>query len=127
MRGIALRWVLNAFALWIISALLRGIDATGVFALLAAALVLGFLNAVLRPILLVITLPVNLLTLGLFTFVINGLMLLLTAGVVPGFAVHGFWSAVGGAILLSLVSFVLNLFVTDSGRIQYVYVEQTPF
>jgi putative membrane protein len=78
----------------------------------------------LRPLVLVVTLPINLLTLGLFTFIINGAMLKLTSEVVRGFSVTGFWSAVIGALLLSAFSFMLNLFVNDAGRVQYLYVER---
>lgn len=72
---------------------------------------------------LIVTLPINLLSLGIFTFVINGAMLELTAAVVAGFHVEGFWSAVIGALLLSCFSFLLNVFVADNGRIEYIYVE----
>jgi putative membrane protein len=124
MRGLVLRWVLNALALWLTSALISGIVIDGVFPLFVAALVLGALNTFLRPLLLVATLPINLITLGLFTFVINGLMLWMTASVVAGFHVAGFLSAVGGALLLSLISLALNTFVSDRGRIEYVYIER---
>ncbi len=124
MRGLVVRWFVTAFGLWLISQLISGIEIQGVGSVFVAALVLGVLNAFLRPLVLFITFPINLLTLGLFTFVINGFMLWLTSGVVRGFAVHGFWSAVVGALLLGLVSFALNVFVSDSGRIEYIYVER---
>jgi len=124
MRGLLFRWVLNAVALWLTSVVISGIVVEGVFSLLIAALVLGALNTFLRPLLLVATLPINLLTLGLFTFVINGLMLWMTGSFVPGFHVAGFWSAVGGALILSLISLVLNVFVSDRGRVEYVYIER---
>jgi putative membrane protein len=124
MRGLVLRWVLTAFALWFTSQVISGIELTGPGSVFIAALVLGVLNAFLRPLVLLVTFPVNLLSLGLFTLVVNGFMLWLTSAVVRGFVVHGFWSAVIGALFLSVVSFVLNLFVSDSGRIQYIYVER---
>src|SRR5207244_2814878 len=108
--------VLNAFALWVVSEIVPGIHAQGVLATFLAAMVLGILNALLRPIVMLLTLPINLLTLGLFTFVINALMLELTGSIVKGFAVDDFGSALVGALLLSLVSFVLNAFVSDRGR-----------
>ena len=123
MRGLAIRWVLNALALWIVSELVSGIYCDSVTATLVAALVLGIFNAILRPLLLILTLPLNLLTLGLFTFVINALMLELTSGVVSGFRVDGFGSALVGALLLSLVSFLLTAFMTDSGRFGRVHIE----
>jgi len=124
MRGLVLRWVLTAFALWLTSQLISGIRVGGPGSVFVAAMVLGVLNAFLRPLVLFLTLPINLLTLGLFTLVINGFMLWLTSEVVVGFEVHGFWSAVGGALLMSAISFALNLFISDSGRIQYIYVER---
>jgi putative membrane protein len=123
MIGLLLRWLLVALALFLTSVLIPGVHADSAGSLLVAALVLGILNAVLRPLLIILTLPINLLTLGLFTLVINGGMLKLTSMAVPGFVVSGFWSAVFGALVLSFTSFLLNLFVTDSGRIAHIRVE----
>jgi len=123
MQGLLIRWALNAFALWLVDQLVDGIHIDGVASLSFAALMLGVLNAILRPLLLVVTLPINLLTLGLFTLIINGAMLKLAAAAVRGFTIDSFWSAVLGAVLLGVISFFLNLFVADSGRIQYIYVE----
>ena len=124
MNGLVIRWVLTSVALWLTSRLVSGIVVDGVLPLVLAAIVLGFVNAIVRPLVLVLTLPFNILTLGLLTFVINGAMLKLTAGMVPGFRVEGFWAAVGGAILLSVISFLLSLFISDAGRVQYIYVER---
>jgi putative membrane protein len=123
MLGLALRWVLNAFALWVVSEIVPGIHAEGAVATLVAALVLGILNALVRPFFLLLTLPINLLTLGLFTFVINAVMLELTGSIVRGFTVDSFGSALIGALVLSLVSFVLNVFINDRGRVDHIYVE----
>ena len=122
MPGFVIRWVINAVALLLISQVIRGIEVDGVVAALAAAAVLGIFNAVLRPILLILTLPLTIVTLGLFALVLNGFMLYLVGTVVKGFSVHGFWSAVFGAILLSLVSGVANAFINDRGRIEIVDV-----
>jgi len=122
--GLIIRWVTTACALWLTSLIVKGIEVDGIGALFFAAVVLGIFNAILRPLVLIITFPINLLTLGLFTFIINGLMLKLTSDVVRGFAVHGFWSAVIGALLLSLISFALNLFISDSGRIEYIELQR---
>jgi putative membrane protein len=116
--------VISAFSLWLTSELVGGISVDSTLTLFVAALVLGILNAVIRPVLLILTLPINLVTLGLFTLIINGAMLKLAAALVSGFRVEGFWAAVGGALLLSVFSFLLNLFVSDRGRIEYVYVER---
>ena len=125
MNGLLIRWCITAFALWLTSQLISGIYASGIAPLFFAAVVLGLLNALVRPLVLLLTLPINILTLGLFTFVINGFMLKLTGSLVPGFQVRGFWAAVFGALLLSLFSFMINVFINDSGRIEYIYVERT--
>ena len=83
---------------------------------LLAGLVLALINAVVRPVLKIITLPLTLLTLGLFLFVLNAFCLWLTSAVVPGFDVHGFRAAFLGALLITIVSWALTVFITDSGR-----------
>jgi putative membrane protein len=125
MPGFVIRWVINAVALLLISQVIRGIEVDGIVAALAAAAVLGIFNAVLRPVLLILTLPLTIVTLGLFALVLNGFMLYLVGSLVKGFSVHGFWAAVFGAILLSLVSGVANAFISDRGRIEIIDV-QTP-
>src|SRR5437867_173618 len=124
MSGLLIRWFVNAVALWLTSKVVKGIEIHGVPSLLFSTMMLGFLNAFLRPLLLLITLPLNILTLGLLTFLINGFMLKLTAAAVVGFEVHGFWAAVLGAFMLSVISFALNLFVSDAGRIEYIYIHR---
>lgn len=124
MRGLLIRWITTACTLWLTSFIVTGIEIGGIGPLFFAAVVLGIFNAILRPLVLVVTFPINLLTLGLFTFVINGAMLKLTSGVVRGFTVTGFWPAVIGALLLSAISFALNLFINDAGRVQYLYIER---
>lgn len=109
MRGFIVRWLINAAALGATSWIVKGIQVHSLFSLLTAALVLGFLNAFLRPILLLFMLPLNLLTLGLFTFVINAFLLLFVSQLVKGFEINGFWSALVGTILLSIISFLINL------------------
>lgn len=126
MRGLVIRWLLNAAALWLTSTIVKGITVDSALSLLFAALVLGILNAFLRPLVLLVTLPLNLLTLGLLTFVINGAMLKLSAAAVRGFEVETFWAAVVGALILSAISFALNLFVGDTGRIEYIEVRRLP-
>jgi putative membrane protein len=111
------RLLINAAALWVATRVSGGISHTGgVGSLLAVALVFGIVNAFIRPLIKVLTIPVILLTLGLFTFVINGLMLWLTSALSGslglGFHVAGFWSAVVGALVVSLVSAILSIFVS---------------
>jgi putative membrane protein len=125
MPGFVIRWIINAVALLLISQVIRGIEVDGIVAALAAAAVLGVFNAVLRPVLLILTLPLTIVTLGLFALGLNGFMLYLVGSLVKGFSVHGFWAAVFGAILLSLVSGVANAFISDRGRIEIIDV-QTP-
>lgn len=120
-RGILIRWLVNAGSLLLISYAIDGIAVDGVGPALIAAAVLGIINAVIRPILLILTLPINLLTLGLFTFIINGALLALTAKVVRGFSVSGFWSAVLGALLLSIISGILSFFIEDVARPDSAY------
>ena len=120
MNGILIRWLLLTISIILTSYLVEGIYVASFFSALFAALVLGILNALFRPLLIVITLPINILTLGLFTFVINALLLKMVSGVVPGFYVYGFWSAVFGSLIISLVSWLLSSFVSDKGRISYI-------
>ncbi len=115
--GFILRILINAVAIYLAAAILPGLEIRGLLAALGAGLVLGLVNAVVRPVLVVLTLPVTLLTLGLFLFVLNGLCLWLTALVVDGFEVAGFWSAVLGALIVSAVSWLLTAFVSDRGRV----------
>ena len=107
-------------AIMVTSYLLDGIRISGFSAALFAAAILGILNAFFRPILLILTLPINILTLGIFTFVINAIMLMMVSGVISGFEVSGFWSAVFGSLLISLVSSVLTSFVSERGTVQYI-------
>ena len=103
------RLLIQMVAILIISYLLPGvIRVNGVWAALVAAFILGIVNAILRPILIFFTLPITVLTLGLFLLVINGLMLWLVSAIVRGFQVNGFWGAVLGSILISIVSWILS-------------------
>jgi putative membrane protein len=91
---------------------------------LSAAFFLGLVNAVVRPIILILTLPLTILTLGLFIPLINAFLLKLVSLMIQGFEVHGFWSAVFGALLLSIVSGLLSLFINDRGRVEVVVHRQ---
>jgi putative membrane protein len=111
MARILLVWLLNTLALAAVAYLMPSITIASPGAALVAALVLGLVNAVLRPVLVILTLPVTVLTLGLFILVINGLLFWAVASLLPGFAVGGFWSGVLGAILFSIVSWLLAALV----------------
>ncbi|MEM1158854.1 MAG: phage holin family protein [Verrucomicrobiota bacterium] len=108
--NILVRWLLTMLSVWVAAYFLDGITYDGWQALAIAALVLGILNAIIKPVLTLLSLPLLLLTLGLFLLVINAVILKLTALLVPGFAVSGFWTAVGGAVIISIV----NLFTGNS-------------
>ena len=103
-----LAWLINTAALFAVPYLLRTVYVQDIGAALIAALLLGLVNTLIRPILVVLTLPVTVITLGLFIFIINGLMFWLVANLVGGFAVAGFWSAVGGALIYSAISWGLS-------------------
>jgi putative membrane protein len=111
-----LRALLNAFALYVADYFLEGIALTGAVAALVGGLVLGVVNAIIRPVLIVFTLPFTLITLGLFIFVVNAICFGLAAALVPGFSVAGFWSALGGALIVSIVSWILNVATKDHGH-----------
>ena len=120
MKGIFLRWLILTFAIIAASYLIDGIQVSGFLSAFFAAAILGILNAFFRPILLILTLPVNILSLGLFTFVINAVMLMMVSGIISGFKVFGFWSAVFGSLLISLVSWILTSFISERGTVQYI-------
>jgi putative membrane protein len=103
-----LTWLINAVALLAVPYLLHSVQVDSFGAAMIAALILGLVNTLVRPVLVVLTLPVTLLSLGLFIFIINGLMFWVVAQLVGGFHVAGFWSAVGGALLYSIVSWALS-------------------
>jgi len=111
-----LHWILSALAVWIVAHVVPGISVTGPLAALIAALAIGLINATLGLLIKILTFPLTLLTLGLFWFVINALMLELAAALVPGFQVRGFEAAFLGAILLSVVSALLQWMVMPSRR-----------
>lgn len=101
-------WAINAAALFALPFLMTSIRIDSVGAAIIGALVLGLINTLIRPVLVLLTLPVTLLTLGLFILVINALMFWAAAQLVDGFHVAGFWSAMGGAILYSIISWILS-------------------
>jgi putative membrane protein len=109
--------LVNAAAIYLIAAVVPGIDVSGALTALGAGRGLGRINAIVRPVLVVLTLPITLLTLGLFLLVLNALCLWLTSLVVEGFVVEGFWPAILGALLVSAVSWILSAFVSDRGGI----------
>lgn len=120
MRGLFIRWLILTAAIYLAARFIDGIEVQGFVPAFLAAAALGVLNALLRPVLIILTLPLNILTLGLFTFVINALLLKMASGVISGFEVHGFWPALFGALIISLVSWLLSSFISDRGRVEVI-------
>ncbi|MCB2227478.1 MAG: phage holin family protein [Desulfarculaceae bacterium] len=119
-KGFLFRWVVSALGLLFVSWLFDGIRVDGVGWAFVAALFLGVFNALIRPILILLTLPITVLTMGLFILVINALMLKLTGWLLAGFHVQGFWTALGGAVVLGLISLAANSLVNDRGSFEVI-------
>lgn len=115
--GFLIRLAANTLAILAAAYIVPGIEVSGGLALVAAALVLGLINAVVRPVLLFLTLPFTLVTLGLFIFLLNAFCLWLTSLLVKGFDVHGFWTAVLGAVIVSVVSWLVTILLSDRGKV----------
>jgi putative membrane protein len=122
--GIIIRVLLNMLALWLATALIPGITTADNAALIWAAIALGLVNAFIRPLVVFLTLPVTLLTLGLFLLFVNAAMLYLAAWFVDGFEVVGVIDAVFGAVIVSLVSWVGAAFIGDNGRYRVLVIER---
>lgn len=120
MIGLLLRLLVVAFGLWLAAALVPGIEVQGLWTLLGAALLLGIVNAVVRPLLVILTLPITLLTLGLFLLVVNAAMLGLVAWMFDNFTISGFWPAVLGSIVVSLTGWLASYFIGPRGRIEVI-------
>jgi len=106
-----LHWAITALSLWVASRVFRGISFADTSSLVISALLLGFANAIVKPLLIVLTLPLTLLTFGLFLLVINALMILLVSALVRGFKVSGFWTAFFASIFIAVLSWVIGAFV----------------
>lgn len=124
MKGLFVRWLMLTVAIMAAAYLLPGIEVSGFFSAFFAAAILGILNALLRPLLLLLTLPLNILTLGLFTFVINALMLMMVSGVISGFHIAGFWSAVFGSLIIGVISWLLTSMINDQGKMEVITLQQ---
>jgi putative membrane protein len=120
MRGLMIRWLTVTCAIGVAAYLLDGIQVSGFLAAFLAAAMLGFLNAFFRPVLLLLTLPINVLSLGFFTFVINAAMLKMASSLIPGFNVHGFWTAIFGSLIISIVSFSVTMLISERGDIHTI-------
>ncbi len=124
MRGFLIRAVVVALGLWLASQIVPGVEIRSTGTLIAAALLLGVVNAFVRPILVVLTLPITLLTLGLFLLVINGLMIELVSHFLTGFVVDGLWPAILTALVVSVTSWLMSGFIGPQGRIEVVTVRR---
>ena len=118
MKGFLFRLLITAFGLWAAATIVPGVEITGWRALLVSALLLGLVNAVIRPIILILTLPLTVLTLGLFILVVNGISLGIVAWLVPGFHLAGLLSATLGACVVGITGWLASAFVGGSGRIE---------
>src|SRR4029077_1897150 len=110
-------WALMTLLLWVASHVFKGISYTSPGALWVAALLLGLVNAVVRPILVILTLPLTILTLGVFLLVINALMLMLVSAVVKGFEIKGFWTALFASVFIAVLSFLLDVALFGGGTL----------
>ena len=127
MKGFLFKWLINIAAMILVINVVPGIHSEGRLAIVLAALVLGLINATLRPIVFALTLPLTILSLGIFTLFMNGFFFYLVSKIVEGFHIDNFWAAFWGALCFSVVSFFLNLFVSPQGRFKvYRYEGRGP-
>ncbi len=125
MAGFVLRTLIAALGLWLASVLVPGIKVEGIWTLLGAALLLGIVNAIVRPVVIVLTLPITVVTLGLFLLVINAAMLGLVAWMFDDFTIAGFWPAVAGAVVVSVTGWLASYLIGPRGQIEIIYVRPT--
>src|SRR5262245_53249124 len=126
MTGFLLRAALVALGLWLATYIFSGLHFDGPGALLAAAVLLGIVNAIVRPIAIVLTLPLTLVTLGLFLLVVNAAMLGLVAAMLNGFRIDGFWTAIGASIIVSITSWVASGLIGNNGKVEIIRVRRGP-
>jgi len=124
MPGFLIRWLIVALGLWVAEQILPGIEIAGVPTLLLAAALLGFVNAVVRPLIIILTLPITLVTLGFFLLVINALMLGLVAALLPNVHVAGFWDAFLGSLIISITGWAASSLIGPSGRVEVLVIER---
>ena len=124
MRGFVIRVVIVAIGLWVASKLVPGVEINDAWSLLWAALLLGIVNAIVRPVVIILTLPLTILTLGLFLLVINAAMLSLVAWMLDGMTVAGFWSAFFGAIVISITGWIASALISDHGKVEVITIER---
>ena len=118
MKGFLVRWFVNALALVVVVYTIRGIEVESLFATIVAALVLGIINTFFRPLIIVLTVPFSIATFGGFILVINGFLLWMVSKIVKGFTIQTFWAAFWGALVFSVISYFLNLWINQQGRLE---------
>lgn len=118
MRGLLIRGLITALGLWVASALLPGVHSTGLLPILGAGLLLGLVNAIVRPVIVILTLPITILTLGLFLLIINAAMVWLVSKMMNGFAVDGLLPAILTAVIVSIVSWSASAFIGGRGNFE---------
>jgi putative membrane protein len=124
MPGFLLRVLIVAVGLWLASAIVPGIEVRGAATLLGAALLLGVVNAIVRPVVVVLTLPITILTLGFFLLVVNAAMLGLVAALFDGFTIAGFWSAVLGSIVVSVTGWIASWLIGPRGQVEVIVARE---
>ena len=124
MVGFLLRMAISAVGLWLAQQIVPGIDVANAGTLIAAAFLLGIANAVVRPVLFILTLPITIVTLGLFLLVINAAMLGLVALLLPGFHIAGFWAAVFGALIVAVTGWLASWFIGSRGRVEMMHARR---
>ncbi len=124
MPGFLVRLLIGALGLWLAQLLVAGVEIHGAGTLFVAALLLGIVNAFVRPLLVLLTLPITVVTLGLFLWVINAAMLGLVAALLDGFTLHGFGSALLGALVVSVTGWIASWYVGSSGHVEVMIVRR---
>jgi putative membrane protein len=124
MKAFLLKWFITAVSIFIVANIFGIIYIENLRALVLAALILGILNAILRPVLIILTLPINIFTLGLFTLVINGFLLYVVSGLVSGFEIASFWRAFLAAFLISIINALINFLIHREPQVRVTYVKR---
>ena len=124
MKGFVLRLFISALGLWLASAIIPGVRIEGFDTLLIAALLLGIVNAIIRPLIIILTLPITVLTLGIFLLVVNAAMLGIVASVLDDFTVSGFFSALFGALIVSVTGWIASWYIGPKGRFEILVVRR---
>ena len=124
MNGFLVRMLITAISLWLAALIVPGMELRGIGTVLGAALLLGIVNAFVRPVVILLTLPLTILTLGLFLLVVNAMMLGLVSVLFQGFTLGGFWSAMFGAVFVSFFSWLASAFIGKSGRYEVMIVRR---